>query len=184
MIVNKVIPKYPKQLHIEITNACNLSCFFCPIKNVRKNRGKPLTDEEIFSYIRQGADLGVDYIDFVNYGETLLHPKWFEFVTFTNKLMGSGKVGMVTNSTIMDEKIVEQFLASSFCLLMFSVDGFSKEGLESVRIGANRDQVYKNVEFYLNYLAKHRISGYVPVVAMIAAFYFGERAVNNKKKEE
>lgn len=191
MIVNNEIPQYPKQVHIEITTACSLSCFFCPIKAVRRNRGTPLTDDEIIGLIHQAADLQVDYIDFVNYGETLLHPKWFEFVILANVLMGTGKVGMVTNCTTMNDELVKQFVASSFCLLMFSVDGFSKECFESVRVGADRDKVYKNVEHYLNFLAEREIPGRTPVVAMtvcekneqdVSAFsnYWRKRRVTTK----
>lgn len=191
MIQGTEIPKYPKQLHIEITTACNLSCVFCPIKDVRKNRGESLTDDEIISLIHQAADLQVEYIDFVNYGETLLHPKWFEFVILANNLMGNGKVGMVTNGKIMNEEIVKQLIASDFCLLMFSVDGFSKESFEAVRIGANRDEIYKNVEYYLDFLAQRGILGHTPVVTMtvcekneqdIPAFseYWGKKRVTPK----
>jgi len=166
MIENNKIPKYPKQVHIEITTKCQLNCFFCPIKDVRKNRGTPLTDGEIIGLIHQAADLQVNYIDFVNYGEALLHPKWFEFVLLANNLMGAGKVGMVTNCTVMNDELAKQFVASNFCLLMFSVDGFSKECYESVRIGASRDEVYKNVEHYLDFLVSRKISGHTPLVAM------------------
>ena len=191
MIVNNEIPQYPKQVHIEVTTKCQLNCFFCPIRDVRKNRGTPLTDDEIVSLIHQAADLQVDYIDFVNYGETLLHPKWFEFVMLANVLMGVGKVGMVTNCTVMTEKLIGQLIASNFCLLMFSVDGFSREGYESVRVGSSRDEVYKNVERYLDFLVKRKIPGHTPLVAMtvcekneqdVPAFwdYWGKRRVTLK----
>lgn len=166
MIQGQEIPKYPKQLHIEITTKCNLSCIFCPIHKVRENRGDPLTDEEIISLIHQAKDLEVDYIDFVNYGETLLHPHWFDFVSLANLIMGQGHVGMVTNATIMSQEIAEKFVASKFCLLIFSVDGYTKEVYEKVRVGANRDKIYKNINFYLDFLAKRGISNYWPHVAM------------------
>lgn len=166
MIKDNKIPQYPKQVHIEITTDCQLNCFFCPIRKVRKNRGTPLSDDEIISLIHQAADLRVDYLDFVNYGETLLHPKWFEFVMLANALMGAGKVGMVTNGTVMNDALAEQIVASSFGLFMISVDGFSKECYESVRVGANRDAVYENVEHYLNFLVKRKIPGHPPLIAM------------------
>ncbi|HEC66232.1 MAG TPA: radical SAM protein [bacterium] len=191
MIQNNQIPEYPKQIHIEITNKCNLNCIFCPIESVLKNRAQALSDIEIIDLIEQAAEMKVDYIDFVNYGETLLHPKWFEFTKLANKLMGAGKVGMVTNSTIMSEELMSQFVTSNFALFMFSVDGFSKKCLESIRIGANRDQIYANVNYYLNYLTEHGIRGHTPVVAMtvcdknveeVSSFlaYWGRRRVTPK----
>lgn len=166
MIQNNQIPQYPKQLHIEIITNCNLRCSICPIEEVRKNRGEPLTDAEIISLIHQARDLSVQYIDFVNYGETLLHPKWFEYVTLANIIMGINKVGMVTNGTIMDEDIAIKFIASKFHLLIFSVDAFTKETYEKVRPGADRDKIYENMNFYLDFLAHRGIDNYQPVVAM------------------
>ena len=191
MIQGNEIPKYPKQLHIEITNKCNLSCLFCSIKEIRENRGEPLTNEEIISLIHQTKDLDIDYIDFVNYGETLLHPGWFDFVSLANMLLGIGKIGMVTNGTIMNQDIAEKFVASKFCLLIFSVDGYTKEIYEKIRRGADRDKVYENINFYLKYLSDRGISDYWPYVAMtvceenekdITNFlsYWGEKRVGEK----
>lgn len=166
MIQGTQIPQYPKQIHVEITTKCNLSCLICPIQEVKENRGNPLTDDEIFSLIHQAADLGVEYIDFVNYGEPLLHPAWFDFVSLANFIMGQGRVGMVTNGTMMSQDIAEKFLASKFCLLYFSVDAFTKETYEKMRPGVDRDQVYENVNFYLDFLSRRRIENYRPIIAM------------------
>lgn len=165
MIKDDEIPKYPNHVHIEITTKCNLRCIFCPINRLKRGNRR-LSDKEVLNLIEHAAVFDLEYIDFVNYGETLLHPKFFLFAAVANRILGRGKLGLVTNGTVMNENVATSFIELGFKQLVFSLDGFTKEIFEKVRVGADRNKIYEGVNWYLEFLRENHITNYFPVVAM------------------
>jgi MoaA/NifB/PqqE/SkfB family radical SAM enzyme len=141
----------PKRIHIEISTLCNSNCVTCPHCKIKRTkvidvaRIKKLITEEMKEY--QGT---LELIEFHNYNEPLLTPKiFFELTDLANQTFGFGKVGLVTNGSVMTPEIADQILDCKLKHILFSIDGFSKEVFERIRQGLDRDTVYKNVEYFI-----------------------------------
>lgn len=154
----------PKQIHIEPMVQCNLNCIFCPINKIKERN--ILTERDVIDLIDQVANLQPEYLDFVNYCEPLLNPNFLKYMAIATFLLGEGHLGVVTNGTMMNGDIAAQLVLLRLKILIFSIDGYHKGIYEKVRLGANRDLVYANVEFYLDYLKQNRIVDYPPSIVM------------------
>ncbi|MDF2930539.1 MAG: Radical domain protein [Anaerospora sp.] len=86
-----------KKVYIEITNACNLRCDFCP----ETKRTAQFMSEDDFQNIASQVKPFADYIYLHVKGEPLLHPKLGRLldISFDNGL----KVNITTNGTLIDK---------------------------------------------------------------------------------
>jgi len=86
-----------KKVYIEITNACNLCCNFCP----GTNRTTEMMDEVRFKSIVTAVSPYTDHVYFHLMGEPLLHPNLSGFLEIAHE---SGlKVNITTNGTLLAE---------------------------------------------------------------------------------
>lgn len=172
MIIANAIPECPTQLHLEITDTCNLGCGFCPVH--RMKRGPALSPDKWISVIKQTGSFreSVGYIDFVNYNEPLLCKHIWLYATSVSMTLGPGKLGFVTNGTIMSEDIACRIASMTPKQVVFSVDAFTAETYSRVRPLASgeedlglRDRVYANIDTYLKAMERLGLR-HPPVIQM------------------
>ena len=91
-----MIPDYPSQAQIEITNRCNLTCKMCPRDyfNLLKE-DMPL---ETFKKIVDRLE-NITLLTLTGWGEPLVHPHIFEMITYCKER--SHKVKLTTNGTLL-----------------------------------------------------------------------------------
>lgn len=108
----------PLRYFFELTYRCNLCCPFCYIgKNREKNE---LSASEWFNIIEQ-----IPFYSFVTLvgGEVLLRDDFSDILYKTTKHT-LGKVNVVTNGTLVTDKIADDFIKSKMLLLSVSLDGW------------------------------------------------------------
>ena len=140
------------KLRVAITNACNLSCFYC------HNEGQDLNCKKTFlslKYVQNMVDwiiknnVKVDYINITG-GEPMVHPQIFEIIDELNKL--NCKIRLNTNATLLSEEIVDKLKNHGVYSL--------KIGIDSLFAKQTKPNVYKaeinisNVLNILNYASK------------------------------
>ena len=145
---------FPPQVIIETTAACNLTCAHCrhdamtrPVGHMPMARYRQIVDE-----IAERAPHTEVWPTF--YGEAfLLDYRLFYMLQYAK---GRGLTNLVlnTNGTRFTGEVAEWVIESGLDLVMFSLDGFSSAVFESVRVGANRDEVFANVERLLEIKAR------------------------------
>lgn len=87
-----------KRIYVEITNVCNLSCYFCP-----QTERKPLFMEpEAFRTLLEKIEPFTDYIYLHVKGEPLLHPNIGELLDISYQYRM--KTNLTTNGTMIREK--------------------------------------------------------------------------------
>lgn len=107
------------KIYLEITNACNLNCSFCP----KTSRRKHFLTKEQFCFL---ADRLVGHTQFLYFhlmGEPLLHPLLGEFLHQAQK--HGFKVIITTNGTLIGDK--ENVLLDSDALFKVSISLHSYE---------------------------------------------------------
>ena len=135
---------YPKNLMIEVTNACNLKCIMCGNRTMKRKRG--FMDMNTYRLVLENArEIGIEMVGLYTTGETFLHPKAFDFIKLA-KEMGFKYVYTDTNGIPLDEERINKIIDSGLDSIKFSIDAASKETYEKIRVGGDFDVLYKNVK--------------------------------------
>ncbi|MDH4182699.1 MAG: radical SAM protein [Nitrospinota bacterium] len=138
---------FPNRITLELTNACNLSCGFCPRHLMEKNLG--YMDEELFikAIDEMAENLPVALVPFFR-GEPLLHPKFLRLIKYA-KERGVGPIQLTTNGMLLDEEKAAGLVDSGVDFVSFSLDTVDAEEYEKNRPGANYERVTANVERFI-----------------------------------
>jgi len=121
-----IIPEYPHQAQIEITNRCNLNCAMCP----RDYFKVPKEDMpfDMFKKIIKRLE-NVTLLTLTGWGEPLIHPHIFEMITYGK---GKGyKVKLTTNGVLLNADFRHRVLTSGLdeiTISLESVQGISDKG--------------------------------------------------------
>jgi uncharacterized Fe-S cluster-containing radical SAM superfamily protein len=140
---------FPKKLAVEITAACNLRCSMCHHPAMKRPKGripfelwKKCADE--VAAVSPNTECWFSFI-----GEPLLEPELLIRVLKYGKSVGCGKLYVNSNGMLLTPELADPMLDSGADLIVFGLDGFSRETYERIRVGGDRDVVYANVEHLL-----------------------------------
>lgn len=149
IIANKSICAV-RWINVELTNHCNLSCRWCAGAGSRKKGFMGFTVfQNAIKQIISGR-MQVKEIHLYNCGETLLHPEFCKFIEFIGKIPNRPTVILLTNATLLSEKMADCILQSrGIDVVQFSVDGGEKESFEWHRRGAQWEKTIENIRLFL-----------------------------------
>ncbi|WP_294158811.1 radical SAM/SPASM domain-containing protein [uncultured Selenomonas sp.] len=156
--------EFPLNVAIEITNRCNLNCIMCNNDKLTRPRGYMNMElyRKIVDEIAEKSPHARVWLDF--YGEPLLAQYKLYFMIDYAKKRGLTNICMNTNATLLNREMADMLLDSGIDFISFDVYGFSKEVLERVSRGADRDKIYENVAYFLE---RKRRRGLTDMVAEV-----------------
>jgi len=141
---------FPKKFAVETCAECNLACDMCHHPNMVRPKGTmpyPLW-QKCADEIAATAPYTECWFSFC--GEPFLEPEiLFKFLHY-GKSVGLESLNVNTNGMLLTPDLVEPLLDTGVHLVVFGIDGFSKETFEAIRINADRDTVYANAEYLLD----------------------------------
>jgi len=156
MVAEKsVLFDFPIHLDIETTSYCNLECVMCP-RTIQKKRGidylegndKEISWELYKKIVDEGAREGLKSIKFQYLGEPLADSLIIRRIKYA-KQKGILDTMFNTNATMLDEKMSYDLLNAGIDNVFFSVDSIIPSKYEKIRVGANYDQVVKNILLFM-----------------------------------
>lgn len=128
-----------RYINVEASYLCNLKCRMCP--RLAEGHREGLMPIERFLRLAPLFSL-VEFVVLTGYGEPLVHPRLAEFVA---AVRGYGaKPRLSTNGTLLDEMASLRLIDAGLENLQFSIDAGTKQTYESIREGANWEQVLAN----------------------------------------
>ena len=137
-------PILPEIVQIESTNICNAKCVFCPRDDMHRRQG--VMSMDLFTkVVDECAVLGITHVRVHNYGEPFLDRHLTDKVRYA-KQKGIKEVGMISNGSLITERIARGMIDAGLDAINISVDASGKDVFESTRIGLNYDKVIGNVE--------------------------------------
>jgi MoaA/NifB/PqqE/SkfB family radical SAM enzyme len=164
------------KIYIEPTVACNLECITC----FRNCWDQPIgrMSEETFDQVLAGLKTlnPIPNVYFGGIGEPLFHPKTVEWIAKVKSL--GVKVELITNGTILNEKIARQLIDAGLDILWVSLDGATPETYADVRIGAELPSILDN----LKRLSKMRKASHYPTPEIGIAFVAMKRNIADLPK--
>jgi len=170
--INKIeqsyeVKDFPLNVVIEPGNYCNLNCIMCAHDKLTRPKGHM----SIFLYkklIDEIADENPNariWLDF--YGEPLIQQfKLFYMIDYAKK-RGLTNISFNTNGTLLSKEMAEMILDSGLDFLSFDCDGFSKEVFEKIRVNADRDVTFANIEYLLKRRAERGLKKPIVEVKVI-----------------
>lgn len=145
---NKGLDSPLKQIHIPVTDTCNLKCSMCPRNNERYPAGASHMAEGVFEALQKEIP-NVSCVMIMALGEPLLYPHVVEVVRRCRKrLPVTGEVGITTNATLLNETMAGDLIEAGLGFLYASVDGAKKETYEHYRIGASFAETCTNIKCF------------------------------------
>lgn len=141
------LPFYPDRLYLELTNKCNFQCIMCPNGRGLMERKKGFMDYELFKSIIDEMGPHVQTVVLHIWGESLLHPRIFDIIKYCQRY--DLRTELSTNSSLLDEKLINNILDSGLDAIYLCIDGFTKETYEKVRKMGDYEKTVKNVEDFL-----------------------------------
>lgn len=153
---------YPRllSLSLETTNRCNLQCSMCSAHGKACYEGQAEGHPAVMSFdfykdiLKQFFDMSRDDNQMRSImpqyqGEPLMTPGFLEYCREIGKYR-KFVFGFTTNACLLTSEISKELLnMKHFTSIAFSVDGFTKEVYESIRLGANFDKVMINIDEFL-----------------------------------
>ncbi|MEI7635802.1 MAG: radical SAM/SPASM domain-containing protein [Syntrophus sp. (in: bacteria)] len=144
------IGKYPLDIIAEASNICNLRCSMCfqcdqELPVAKTTKVSLMTMDTFKKIADECARYRIPALKLNWRGEPMLNSNFTEMVRYA-KAKNILEVTSLTNATLMDEHICREIVDAKMDQLVISIDGFTKEAYEKIRIGADYDTVLSNLE--------------------------------------
>ena len=144
--------EFPLYLQLELHQICNLKCPMCAIGDPEAN-SKYIDDthmdwETYKKIILEAEKYGCPSLNPQGTNEPLLVPNFEDYIKFASQ-HGFIDIMMNSNATLLTEERSRKLLDSGVTRISFSLDAHSKETFEKIRIGADFDNVIKNIERFM-----------------------------------
>lgn len=151
-----IVPEWPRQLELSMSNACNLQCVMCNgewSSAIRANREKlpPLPRVYGDRFFEELAEF-LPHLEVVKFlgGEPFLGAEPLRVMEMLAEATPDVVVHVTTNGTQWSPRI-ERILDRLPAHIAVSLDGVSEETCESIRVGSQYAAVMDNVERFAAY---------------------------------
>jgi MoaA/NifB/PqqE/SkfB family radical SAM enzyme len=112
------LPKV-ERFYIEVTNACNFNCDFCP-STVSKRNPQHMDFSLFKKIVDEISDEGItDTLAYYLMGEPLLYPQIFEAIEYAKER--GLKVEITTNGSLLTDAVIEELVNRELDILVISV---------------------------------------------------------------
>lgn len=141
----KYTQEFPIQIDFELNATCNYKCPMCPL-SVENNASK----KELFCFdeykkiIREGVKKGLKAIRLNYLNEPLLRKDISQFIKFARN-NGVLDIYFSTNGLLLDQNMALELIDSGLTRIQISIDAFSEETYNRIRLGGNMTKVINNV---------------------------------------
>lgn len=144
--------EFPEQIIIETTAFCTQKCSHCAHKTLKREKGnmdmdlyKKIIDE--IAVEKPDAEVWMTY-----YGEALILKYKLFYMFRYAKEKGLKRITLNTNAMLLDKEMSEMLIESGVNRFIVSMDGFSKETYEKIRVGGVYEDVMGNVLQFIDIL--------------------------------
>jgi len=144
-----ICPHLPTRLWIEPTNRCNLRCIMCPNSNPPEDAKYGDMSMELYRKVIDEASKFVVDINLFARGEPLLCGNIFDMIRYANSK--GLRTRLETNATTLNKDRSRELINSGLNFLSFSVDGYTKEVYDKIRVGGDFDKTTRNIMDFLTF---------------------------------
>ena len=148
-------PIFPKGILIDLANACNHSCGFCQIHDMKRERGR-IDRDLLWRIITEAGANGAREIGFYTTGEPFLHKDLPE-ITAHARDSGFTYIYVSTNGALATPERVKAVIAAGMNSIKFSINAGSRETYRAVHGKDDWDVVNENLRFLSQYKKENNL---------------------------
>lgn len=149
----ELLTDFPLFLLTETQYTCNLRCIHCVHGHEDLKNKYAYQNEMSFELYRKIIDEASQYhcpsIGLNSTNEPLLTRDLAQRIRYAAD-SGFMDIMINTNGLLLTENKIEQLIDAGLTRLMVSLDAFTNETYEKIRVGSNFERVIKNIELFLN----------------------------------
>lgn len=156
---HRLLPDWPEEVIVEVTNHCNLRCRHCHFHGQTAPRRRPLghMDPSVWRRVLDDMARWRKPVTLLTHGagEPLLYPHLTELLAAAKRL-SHVRVGFMTNGMLLDAAWAERLLNLQVDFLALSIDGVDPSTHDAVRRNAQLQQIERNVRNLITRKAQRR----------------------------
>lgn len=143
---------YPKLkiAYLELTNKCNLKCKMCHYQDMQEETGY-MSKTFFENCVNQLSEIGLDTLSLHFGGESLVHPKFKDFLKYAIHKRDQGKInkiGWTDNGMLFNQSIADLVIRLRVDSINFSLDGIGQVN-DNIRLGSKYSIIEKNIKYLL-----------------------------------
>ncbi len=144
-----VIPPMPKNLMLDLSNACNHACIFCANSQMTRKTGR--MDSGLASRIMAEARAeGVEEVGFYTTGDPFVHKDLARFTAEARDL-GFSYIYISTNGALATPKRAKEVIDAGMNSIKFSINAGSRETYQVIHGKDDFDKVLEHLHFIADY---------------------------------
>ena len=169
--------KHVKNVHLELSNICNLKCVMCPVNTKMKRKKEFLPFNLIKKIVNENPQ--IESYGLTNWGESLLHPRFLDILKYLKKK--GKKTGIGTNAVLLTEEVSKKLIGLNLDRISFSLDA-KNDDYESIR-GYPYQKIKKNILRFLSLRKKTGKEQKIRARITATVFEENEHLIGDLKKE-
>ena len=143
-----LVPPFPREVFLDVTNFCNHECFFCSNTEMRK---KAMIDPMLAKrLLREAREYGSTDVGLYATGEPFLYPH-LEAVLREAKNLGFKYVFLTTNGSLCTPENVKRILDAGLDSIKFSINAGTRRSYKRVHGKDDFEKVINNVKWCYQY---------------------------------
>lgn len=135
-----------KKLYIEPTSRCNLSCKMCFRHSWIDEDLGDISENTFFEVVKYMEKYRPETVFFGGMGEPLIHGNICNMIEKSAEC--AENVELITNASLLNEEMSESLINLGITCLWISMDGFSAEEYEKIRLGGRFEKITKNIKIF------------------------------------
>jgi molybdenum cofactor biosynthesis enzyme MoaA len=142
-------PPMPKNMMVELSNACNHACVFCANPYATRKIGR-INSDLLFRIMSEARQGGVEEIGFYTTGEPFVHKDLTKFTRQAHEL-GYSYIYISTNGAMATPNRAKAVIDAGMDSIKFSINAGSRETYKKVHGKDEFDLVLANLQFISKY---------------------------------
>ena len=138
-------PPFPKNIMVELSNACNHKCIFCSNPKMTREKGR-VDPALLFQIMTEAYSLGSREIGFYTTGDPFIHKDLTQFVAKA-KEMGYTYTYISTNGALATPEKIRDLVDAGIDSIKFSINAGTRETYKVVHGRDDWDIVIANLKF-------------------------------------
>jgi radical SAM protein with 4Fe4S-binding SPASM domain len=146
--IKRKLSNVPPHLLIEPVSACNLRCTMCFQVDKTFSSNSEFMGMMKFDLFKKIIDDAVNNsihaITMASRGEPTLHPEFGKMLNYCKGKFFELKIN--SNATKLSKELIHSILTNDVTEMVFSVDSYTKENYEKIRVGGIFEQILDNIQ--------------------------------------
>lgn len=120
-----VVPDFPSNMLIELSNICNHECVFCANSKMTRQKGE-IDREFLYRILKEASNLGVTDVGFYATGEPFVSMNLVDYIRAAKEI-GYKYVYLTTNGALVSPERTKQVLEAGLDSIKFSINAGTRE---------------------------------------------------------